>query len=251
MPRRTSLACGLLATLTLPPALADNHIEAPTFFPVEMHTCNYVGNADRADLDRVIAKYNKWADKHDQTYSAWTLTPNFVNPKVTMDIGWLGAWSSGMNMGKSLDTWREKGNQADFDKVLSCDSHNGAAAVNVKPLPEGDAPEGSLVTFSSCTLAEGITPDKAYESHLKMSAWWKSQESTAGTWLFYPGYGSGSTDMDYYVVAAYANYTELGKDFERFTNGGGWMKAAEFFDGVADCDGARVYEAKLVRSGTE
>ena len=225
-------------------AQADNHSQSTN--PVELFTCSYKGNNDRNDLDRVIAKYNKWADKHDQTYTAWVLTPNFVNANVTMDLGWIGAWEDGNAMGAGLDTWHENGLQSEFDKVISCDTHIAAASLNIKApsAPSGDG----VVSFSNCSVGEDATPESLVGAHTAISEYMGGKGSSAGVWLFFPNWGSGKMDFDYYRVISHENYTEAGKSNEIYNNGGGWMKAMELFDGITECDGGRVYSADLVRS---
>lgn len=238
------LAAGFVSTVQ-----AEQHMEAMQSAPVEMFTCNYNGNSDRADLDRVISKYNKWADKNDQAYTAWTITPNYVNADISMDVGWLGAWPDGNAMGAALDTWAEKGLQADFDKVITCDSHIGASSINIKP-PASEAPGGGVVSFSSCSFGEDSNPEKLMGAHRAMAKFMGGKGSSAGVWLFFPNWGAGEMDFDYYRVIAHDNYTEAGKSAEIYNNGGGWQKAMEVFEGITSCDGPRVYSADLVRAGS-
>jgi len=42
---------------------------------VEAYTCSYADGKSEADLDKVVAKWNKWADGQGMAdYSAWTMT---------------------------------------------------------------------------------------------------------------------------------------------------------------------------------
>jgi hypothetical protein len=228
---------------------ADHHMEAAQAAPVEMLTCNYNDNSDRDDLDRVISKFNKWADKNDKSYTAWTITPNFVNADITMDVGWLGAWPDGNAMGVGLEAWDEKGLQAEFDKVMTCDTHIGASSINIKP-PTSTPPGDGVISFASCTLDEDSSPEKLMGAHRAMAEFMGGKGSSAGVWLFFPNWGAGDMDFDYYRVIGHDSYTEAGKSTEIYNNGGGWQKAMEVFDGVSSCDGPRVYSADLVRTAS-
>jgi hypothetical protein len=229
-------------------ALADHHMAADKAQQVELFTCNYLDGADRGDLDRVIAKYNKWADKNDDKYTAWTLTPNFANPEVDWDIGWMGAWPDGQSMGAGLDTWMAKGLQSEFDKVLSCNMHIAAASVNIKPPKNETPPPTAVVSFRSCTMAEGADFEDVFESTQAMGKFMQGKGSTGGAWMFFPTLGAGDVKFDYFFVLGYENYAALGHDQEVISNGGGWQKRQELLGGKTSCDVPRVYTAELVRS---
>jgi hypothetical protein len=237
-----SLAGALLALTISGATWADNHAKAQQ---VEMFTCNYVGNKDRSDLDRVIDKFRKWSAENDTSYSSWVLTPNFVNADITMDIGWLGGWQDAATMGSSLDTWMAKGIQGEFDKVISCDTHSGAASVVIKA-PANPDPQGGVVSFSSCKIPEGATAEDAMAAHTEMGKFMGSQGSSGGAWMFFPNYGTGSADLDYYFVVGWENYAAMGKSREIISNGGGYQKMRELYEGRVHCDVPRVYNADLV-----
>jgi hypothetical protein len=230
------------------PLQADHHMVSDPAGQIELYTCKYVKNADRGDLDRVIDKYRKWADKNDDKYTAWLLTPNFANPDIDWDIGWMGAWPDGNTMGAGLDTWREKGLQADFDKVLSCNMHIAAASVNIKPPKNETSPESVVVSFRSCTVAEDASFDDAFAGTQEMAKFMGSKGSSAGAWMFFPTMGSGKVEFDYFFVLGYENYKALGHDQEVIANGGGWQKSEELLGGKTSCDVPRVYSAELVRN---
>ena len=60
-------------------------------------------------------------------------------------------------------------------------------------------------------------------------------------------FGGGDAEFDYKVVFAYANYADLGADFERQANGGGREESQEVFDDIDECDDPRVYVATVHR----
>jgi len=239
-----------LAACAFSGQLMAQETQAPGFQPVEMFTCNYNKGKDRKDLDKVNAKFSKWADANDPGYTAWALTPAYTSADITFDVAWLGTWNDFASQGKSGDNWPVNGIQADFDKVITCDSHASAASVMITP-PANEAPPASaVIMFSSCTNADGVSPEQAYEAHVKMSAYMKSKGSTAGAWAFYPGMGSGDLDFDHYFIRGYADFKAVAHDSEAITNGGGYMKAGEIFKGVTSCDIPRAYAATLVHAGS-
>ena len=254
MNTKTTIAVSCLALYTWSGiAQADHHMEAEaaSFEPVEIFTCSYNDGQDQGDLDRVIGRYNKWADKNDKDYTAFVMTKGFTNSEQDFDILWLGVWDDGHKMGAGTDNFITNSGslQAEFDKVLTCPVHQLNASVNIKPPMNETPPDTSVVTFSSCTLAEGKSPEDGFEAHTKWAAYLTENGSKAGMWILYPGIGSGDTDFDYYVVMAHPDYTSVGHDFELFGNGGGWRKAGEIFGGVVSCDGARAYNSRVVRRG--
>ena len=49
-------------------------------------------HASPEDLDRVVARWNSWADSVAlDDYAAWTLTPFYYTPQQEFDVIWLGA----------------------------------------------------------------------------------------------------------------------------------------------------------------
>ena len=136
-------------------ALADNHAQdAPAAFPVEILTCTFNEGKGPSDLDRVNARYNKWADQNDATgYNAWTLTPQFYNSNQQFDVIWLGAWENFEVMGKSQDSWVNKGGDIgrEYQKVMSCDIHMLQRAYTIMPAVEETPPDTGIVFFSTCS----------------------------------------------------------------------------------------------------
>ena len=242
---------GLFVVAWCSQAVAQDQGGAPQLVPVEIFTCNFLKGKDRSDLDKVIARWNKWSDEQDPaSYTAWVLTPNFVASDIDFDVAWLGAWPTHADMGTSLQTWRDKGGKmnAAFFSVFSCDQHSSMA---VLPLQAPSDPlEKSLVRFSDCTLAEGTGPEQALAAHRDFGKYMRSKGSDTLAWMFYPGMGAGKIDFNYKLVLGNSGYDSLGKDMDIIANGGGWMEAGKVFGGKTTCDSFRLYEADLVRNST-
>ena len=125
---------------------------------VEIYTCSYADGKGAADLDRVTAKWNKWADDQGLAdYSAWTMTPFYSSAEQDFDVIWLGVTETGKGMGDVQDMWLTKSGTLgdEFDSVSPCDSHSMFAAVQFKAPPEREDPSSVILDFSDCTIGEG------------------------------------------------------------------------------------------------
>lgn len=238
------------------PALAQGDPEQPNVAAVEIYQCSYAKGKGPKDLDKVVSNWNSWADKnYSAPYSAWTLSPVSTGSYFDADIGWLGAFQNGVDMGKVTQEWLEKGGklQAEFDSVIPCDTHGIFSSVNYKPPADKNWPgkngSTSVTVFSDCTVAEGKTltdidaMNKAWAKHLT------ARGSKAGFWMFLPAFGIDNLNGHYKVVMGYPSFEEWGKDHNDYTNGGGWRKGMELMQGVVSCDSPRVYATKLQRNG--
>ena len=63
-------ACGMLWN---PASFAQDNNPA---VPVEWWECEFEDGKNFDDLEKVNAKFNKWADKNDAGYAAWIMVPN-------------------------------------------------------------------------------------------------------------------------------------------------------------------------------
>lgn len=231
-------------------ALAQDGAASPKLSPAEIYTCNYLKGKDRGDLDKVIERWNEWMDDNDSApYTAWLMTPAFFGQEITFDVAWLGAWPTNADMGRGLQTWRDKGDQMNqgFFDVFSCDQHMSMAVLPMQPPAE--APDSGLVRFMDCTVAEGKTSPDAVQAHQKFKKYMDSKGSDTSAWVFFPGMGAGKTDFDFKMVLANANYPSLAKDSEIITNGGGWQEAGKTFAGLSTCDSPRLYQTDMIRNG--
>ena len=92
-------------------------------------------------------------------------------------------------------------------------------------------------------MQEALDMHNAWADHLAASG------SSAGIWAWFTGLGAGQTEHDYKIVTGFADHNAAGAEWERFTNGGGWRKAAELNTGATSCDSARLYNSRTVRNG--
>lgn len=218
--------------------------------PVELFSCSYNDQKGPGDLDKVIDKWNAWADKKGiEDYAAWTLTPYYYGPDQEFDLIWLGAGKDAIALGKAQDAYlaEDAGLRAAFNDVLSCDAHVNFASFNFKAPPKGKTPENSVLTFSDCTYKEGASWSALAEAMGDWSKHLESQGSTTGIFHWYPAYGGGGEDFDFKWLQSYANFAELGADYERYGNGGGVNISSRLFNHMLDCDSTRAYLAKSRR----
>jgi len=229
-------------------ATADHH-EAPAVTPVELYTCNFLKGKDMDDLDKVTAKWNAWMDETGQTdYLAVTLTPQFNDPGLDFEVGWMGGWPSGKSMGEGMHLQANDGVDilAKFDKVVDCGLHAGFATQMIIE-PTGSVPETGVLQFSDCSIAEG----KSEEVDGALKAWGQYQVSEGiqgPAWAMYPVYGGGDANFDFKFVTAHKDYRALGASFDQIGSGGGYQKGQEIFSGLLTCDVSRIYETQLRRA---
>jgi len=240
----------LITVLAWGPVLADSHEAEPMrFVPVEIFTCDYLEGKGPADLDAVIARWNEWMDEHDQQdYFAVTLTPFYFGSE-TFDVGWLGSWPNGEAMGRGTDLWVNEGSEinAGFFEVLSCDTHSNFAAAELKS-PGGPPPESFILTFSDCTgpdSSEGW--DQLMANLGEWSAYLTESGYHQGNWMMFPVYGGGDAEFDFKLLEGFDNHTQLGQDYQRFSENADWEKQGELLGGLMDCDEARVYQGTVRR----
>lgn len=222
----------------------------PNFAPIEIFACDFNKGKGRADLDKVIVSWNKWMDETGkEPYSAWIYTADYNSPEYSFDVAWLGAWPDGNAMGRLHDTYMTSGGAMakEFDKVVSCAAHSNWVSMQIR---EGASEDGktSVLQFRDCTLGEGSNMPAAMEAVRNMATYQAERGSEASQWVFFPAFG-GDTDYNFKMVVAHPNYAALGADYERYTNGGGFMKAAEIIGDKFDCGNTRVYRSTKVRSG--
>ncbi len=118
--------------------------------PVELYACTYNDRKDSGDLDDVVDKWNAYMDsKGNDSYAAWTLTPNYFGPNQEFDVIWMAASKNAIAMGETADAWHadNDGIADDFAEVLTCNGHSNFASVNYKALPDGDPASTAVLTF--------------------------------------------------------------------------------------------------------
>jgi hypothetical protein len=219
--------------------------------PVELFTCSYNDGKGSGDLDKVIDKWNAWADKNAiDDYAAWTLTPYYFGPDQDFDVIWLGAGKDAVALGKAQDSYiaETDGLHAAFNEVLSCDAHSNFASINYKALPEGPTPVNSVLTFSDCSYKDGATFASLGAAMKEWSKYLSDAGSEAAIFHWYPMYGGGDEDYSFKWLETYENLAGLGADYEIFGNGGGYVNSGPLMGHLVSCDSTRAYLVKSRRS---
>jgi hypothetical protein len=219
---------------------------------VELYACSYLDGMGPGDLDKVIDKWNDWADDRDtQNYTAWKLTPIFSGTNQEFDVLWLGVTATGAGMGAALDEWYAGGGDvaAEFANTVSCNQHMLFAAEEYRAPPERENPSQVVLSFSDCSIGDG----KSYAMDVapSLSGWAEfrdSHESSAGIWALWPAFGGGGEDFDFKYVTSHGSLEELGADFDNWDG----ATADELFPiGLLDCDSSRVYHAQRLRAAED
>ena len=181
-------------------------------------------------------------DENDANqYFAMTMTPQMHGPE-TFDVGWLGVAPTGEIMGRGRDGFRANGGEAaaEFGAVLDCESHSQFASLKIKEPPEREDPGSIVVAFSDCEIEDDYKIGDVIDG---LRAWGAHQTESGysnGTWVLFPAYGSGDEDFDFKMVNAYDNHAGMGRDFDLYGTGGGYMKRREIMGDMLDCGVSRV-----------
>ena len=223
---------------------ADDHVEAPTLFPLETLQCNFNGNKDVDDLYKLQEEWTSFVtESEDVDYASWLITPMFRSASdFTNDIGWLGISPSWSAFGKGYDAWFDRaGDIAEkFNKVYTCDTQQLFAAQMVRQ-SEGSADSGVMMV-SNCSLINNATLIDVTMADQKWNAYLDSQGSEGTIVKWYPGPGT-PTNLDYsfkYVSLA-PSMEAWGVDSESFVNNGGLLAQQEIFGNIVSCDSPRLY----------
>jgi len=219
--------------------------------PVETWTCNYNEGKGPADLKAVNDEWNDWMDDEGQTnYFAAILTPTYFG-EWAFDVGWLGAWTDGNAMGSGSDLWATKGGEVagKYNDVLDCTSHTGYVSLNLRQPPENDdkSDKSFVLHFSNCSFKEGATFESLMAAQGEWNAYADENGIVGGAWMMFPIWGESDNDYDFKYVNSEGDYTTMGANWQKFSDGH-WRKSNELFDDLIDCDIGRVYGATAIRS---
>ena len=249
------LQAGVLGVLAMSVACvqgvqaADAPVKA---VPLELYACAWQEGKGMQDLQKVNEKFVKWSKKHQQNYSAWTITPQFRSSDQPFDVGWIGAWKDGATMGSGIQAFHSDGTEmaAAFDEVVDCTNSHALFSSVMLNAPKGGGSKTPLVQFSSCSINEGKTPNDAHKAHKAFSDFMIGKGGQSASWMLWPALGAGDIDFEYFAVSAYESYAQLGIAFEAYANGGGWQKVRDELYSVVTCDEPRLYNGKRVLDGS-
>jgi len=250
MKYRVNTLLSLLIVIAMSPAHAQQGM--PQLGAIESWGCQINEGKSMSDLMKVVEDWNEWSDENGlDAYTAWVLNPIFkANADFVHEAGWLGYAPSFTEMGKGMHAWVTKGQKINerFNKVWTCGWHSEAATMLVRPPTEG--PSSAVVSFSDCTLNEGVTPPDLMAATAKWNAYLDEQEVAAAIAYHFPGHGN-PTDMtaDMKISVWRPSLETYGRDADLYVNGGGRQMDDAIFGEIMSCDSPRMYAATLVRAG--
>lgn len=240
------------AVAIVAPLQATQAQEGSSAAVVEAFYCNLQEGKSMKDAVKAAEGFSKWADKHDTTYSAWILTPQFAVGGDSPDMIWLGSNPNGNDFGKGMDTWQSSGGEVAtaLNAVMDCSmGHVLASSVEINA-PDGP-PGNGVVMFSECSFDDDGDWMKAVKAHKTFSGAMRKMGAKNSNWLFFPMLGGGGPEYDYLAVSTFNSWSDYFAAYEMYVNGGGWQKMVELMDDVASCNGntPTVWDVKLVRQG--
>ena len=241
----TSLFVGGL--ICAPLAGADNHMEMQ-MVPAHLNDCRFQDGKSWEDLDKLTEAFNAYASQGASDYSYWILTPRFREDNA-LHFVWLGSWNSGAGFGAGFDGW--VADAADLEQMFAETADCGSHMVAIAPIvadPE-DPPTDGVVWFARCELDDDAELPDAMKAHAEGSAVMRALGVEAHSWAFLPTLGFGDVDFDYYHVATFDSYADLGKGFEANFNQGGWKGRMEPMEDVASCATPNLYDFRIKLAG--
>jgi len=245
-------SCALLAAGMNGATAQTEQAEAPSVFPVDLWACNLVEGKTWNDFDAWVEKFNDWmGGPSAEGYSAWRLIPYYFGEEQDFDYLWLGASPTAVALGKAHERYLDGRDLIAEGRAMStCDAHLNFAAMTYKEPPESDSKTGVL-SFSDCTIEKGRTWEDLNTALRAWSDYRTGSGSKSGIWIMWPVFGGGDSD-DYHFkfLEGYDDYVQLGEDYDQYGREG-WKKAEELFEGLLDCDDARVYNLVELRDGIE
>ena len=248
------LVCSVAVTpFTFTSVAQAQDAETPGPAPVEAFMCNMKDGKNRKDLMQASAKIAKWSAKHDPSYNAWILSPQFASAPDTPDFIWLGSNPNGNELGKGIDAWQKSGGEAAeaFNAVADCSGGHVLASSITVNAPDGPPGDG-VVMFAQCRIADGSNWMKAVQAHKGFSSTMRGMGAKGSSWMFFPMLGGAERTFSYYGVTTFKNYADFGAAYELYVTGGGYQKAEAAYKGVTDCNyrTPTVWDVKLVYKGT-
>jgi len=219
--------------------------DGPQFMSVEVFTCKYNDRQGPRNLDEAVARWNRWMDSHNSNnYTAFTGTPHFYSSEQDFDFLWIGVDEFSEESGAGTDMWLAEGGDvaAGFAAVATCDNHLNVASYQTKaPVTDGNPAQNPVISVAYCTLGEGQRADDVAAIATMEGQRRAEAGSKAGTWMWFPVYGGGPTEIDYVLVNGWRNHAEREKDLAAYFAAQGWNNNRRLFSGKVSCDVARVY----------
>ena len=131
--------------------------------------------------------------------------------------------------------------------MADCPANLLYASLTIKSPPEGDlSRDGVVITMSDCKVADGRKTSDAIAAARAYGDYRTANGSPGGTWLWFSVYGGGDGDFDFKMINSHTNYQALGNSYQWSVENASYLKSAELYEGLLDCDTARAYLADSV-----
>jgi len=226
---------------------ADDHMQAPTFYPLEGFACNYNSGKDADDLSKVVEEWNEYADSTGVTYNAWIFAPYYYSEDQTADTYWIGVAPTWEEMGEASETmFTPEGQkiQAKFNRVSECYDHTGWGLEIVRPQQIVDG----FATMQWCTLNEDTTFEQVLSADKKMNAYLDEENMPGGIARWWPGSGIPSRfDADMLWVQTNSSLSEWGRGVDKAVNGGGNQIMGSIYNDLMSCENREVFQVTGIR----
>ena len=213
---------------------------------MESWLCNYTEGKGHADLMKVAAKWQKWAEKNNPApYEAYVLTPVFATFEEVPQSIWIGFSPTSAEMGAVADTWMNEGGDlmGDFNDVVQCGAHTLGSSRAVRAYEK--AGEAGVVQLSACSVNKGVSwaqvaaADKAFADYLT------EHELPGGVYRWGAGPGTPKdSGIDFYSVWITESLEQRGAALDKWRtieSAAQDMYAIYGDDNLYTCDKPRIY----------
>ncbi|RZP02268.1 MAG: hypothetical protein EVA48_03890 [Gammaproteobacteria bacterium] len=247
--KKLNIVLAFLISISVSGVNANDH--QPSFFPMEGVQCKFNAGKGFADLETVVAKWNKYMDQSvaegNPDYTAYLLTPYMVNEsEIDLDFVWLGMWSNFSDLRGITQYFSEASEiERDFNDLSTCKTRQLAPTLQVRDLKvSAHNAEGNIVQLRSCTNVG--TVQETLAAYQEFNQRMDKIGSDMGIWLLAKGPGSAS-NADYDFMQMSVSTAEVyGNTLEAAWNGQAFQ-GMQMADKI-DCGPSRVYLGRGLRT---
>ena len=228
---------------------AEEYKYEPVANKAEYYSGQFNKGKDMDDLLSWGEKFVEWMEDK----SAWdpmetvVFSPYFSDDMQRADYVWLNLWPSAGEQYAAIDQWLKEGGS-----MLRTLPVTNQRVVDVWqwPIssPDGEIGDFGFVRFTECTLKEGITMRKAFDTYKDLAKKAKSTGDNMGRKMIMAPTGAGEYDYDY-VYSLYANTpADFGKNVDNFGENLRGTPEVEALGDIAVCDNGRSYSTVRIKA---
>ena len=233
---------------------SDDHSAGPA--AVEMLACSFNDGKSINDLNKVVKDWDKWADRKDLNYSAWSMTPFAVSQgMLSFDYIWFGFSPNFETYGNTMENWVQDGEQTiglKFNEVASCSPRSLFAVIPARQVYwDQDTTKNNPFQLSNCKFRDGQNMADLMKAAGEFNEYIETTGADPFIAIMIPDAGNElDVDWDIKVGAGWSNYKEMGKARQAGYQQGN-TALQDTWGKVLDCDSPRVYTANQLRNGDE